>query len=225
MRKIYRYGPLFGLALIGVGALSQTMMAQIARDAIVTPSDPTVADVAVRFAKAVIAHDVASAATYVTDTSRADFLALMELSDRVKQARQDLQAAIAEKFKTEAVRAIRFEGPDDLVLTAEVGELRQLSPTNVDLDMRLFTTNRNRPTQTVTWRAVKADATWKIELPACANPQAAAPLRQNLQTTLAAHAAVTASVKNGTFADLAQAHAALVEAHRAAISQQIRVQP
>ncbi|HEX4557179.1 MAG TPA: hypothetical protein VH249_24525 [Xanthobacteraceae bacterium] len=201
-----RYAPLAGLLLVGAAAVSTTTFAQT------MPGD-----VAANFAKAVVAHDWGAAAAHVTNTSRADFLSLMELGDRVTKARGDLQSAMDQKFKREPARGFHAGAPADAVLSAEVAAQREISPTVVELDMRLSTTRPIDPAPIVTWRAVQAGGVWKIELPACANPQAATPLKQHLEAALAIHIKLAGSISRGEFASAADVRTALANAQRAAM--------
>lgn len=189
-------------------------------DAVAPPA--AAADVALKLVQAGIARDWQAAATYVTGASQADFLALMDLSDRLQKARSNLHLAIEQKFKREETRGLRAATMAGVVLTAEVAAQRQVSPTLVELDMRVHTTQQNRPTQMVTWRAVHADGAWKIELPGCTSPESAALLKQNLQRALAAHVATTSSIKKGEFSTAAAAWTALVTAQRATVPDQTK---
>jgi hypothetical protein len=212
--RTFRICALFaGSVLISVAALATTAFAQ---------RESGAAEVALNFAKAVVARDLGTAATYVTDSSRADFLALMDLGDRLTKARGDLQAAIDQKFEDARTRGFRLDAPTNVVLTAEVAAQREVSPTLIELDMRLYTTRRTTPTQTVTWRAVQAGGTWKIELPQCASPEIAAPLKHRFQTVLDAHLAITGAISKGEFANAVDARAALFAAQRRAIPTQPR---
>ncbi|HEY1472721.1 MAG TPA: hypothetical protein VGF53_01400 [Pseudolabrys sp.] len=147
---------------------------------------------------------------------------MMDLGDQLKAARSNLQTTIDQKFKPEPTRSLRVDAPPNIVLTAEVAALRQISPTLVELDMRLYTTKQNSPTQIVTWRAVQTSGAWKIELPQCASPDIAAPLKQRFQMVLDAHLTVAAAINKGEFASATDARAALLAAQRRAIPTQPR---
>jgi hypothetical protein len=202
------YARLTALVLVGATAVSTVAFAQTMP-----------ADVAASFAKAVVAHDWAAAAIYVTDRSRADFLSLMGLGDRLKKSRDDLQAAMDQKFKRQPARGSQAKAPADAVLAAEVAAQREISPTVLELDMRLSTTRPIDPAPIVTWRAVQTAGEWKIELPACASPEAATPLKQHLQAALDIHLKVAGSISRGEFASAADARTALIGAQRAAFSR------
>jgi hypothetical protein len=191
-------------------AVSTITSAQPAVAAAVAPSPPTAAAVAVNFAKALLAQDVRTAAVYVTARSRADFLALMDLGERLKKARRDLQAALDAKFKRTPVRRSHVDAPADAVPAAEVVDQRVIGPTLVELDVRLSPAEPNDLAQLVTWCAVQADGEWKIEWPACAKPDVAAALKRRLETALDSHSAITASITRGEFANSSQARAAFV---------------
>jgi hypothetical protein len=180
------------------------------------PSGP--ADVARAFAAAAIRHNYASAASYVTDKSRSDFLAVMDLSDRALKARADLQTAIDQKFKGQEARSLRIPVQTGAVLTAEVAAQRQITPNLVELDMRLYTNARTQPTTIVTWRAVHENGAWKIELPQCASPEAVAPLKARLAAMNDTAAKLTASVNAGEFASVDAARTALINAGRAPVT-------
>jgi hypothetical protein len=201
-----RYAPLASLLLVGAAAVSTATFAQTMP-----------ADVAASFAKAAVAHDWEAAAAHVTETSRTDFLSLMGLGDRLRKARSGLQSALDQKFRREPAQGFRADAPADAVLSAEVAAQRQISPTVVELDMRLSTTRPIDPAPIVTWRAVQAGGEWKIELPACASPEAAAPLKQNLQAALDVQLTIAGLISQGAFASAADARAALINAQRAAI--------
>jgi hypothetical protein len=153
----------------------------------------------------------------VSNKSRADFLAVMELGDRARAARADLQTAIDQKFKAQEAQRLRVPRQTDSVLTAEVAGQRQISPDMVELDMRLYTTARTRPVTNVTWRAVRENGQWKIELPQCATPEAVAPLKAQLSAVSNAAAKLTASVKAGEFSSVDAARAAMINAGRPSI--------
>ncbi|MEA2991138.1 MAG: hypothetical protein QOD40_58 [Alphaproteobacteria bacterium] len=228
MRTVGGYIGFVGFVLVGASiALTPTLTPTFAQTApgaaaAITEPAPTAAEVASDFAKAVVRHDIGTAATYVTETSRADFLALIDLGDRLQRARGDLQTAVDQKFRPEPARSLGVDAPPNVVLTAEVAAQRQISPTLVELDMRLYTTKQNSPTQIVTWRAVQTGGTWKIELPQCASPDIAAPLKQRFQTVLDAHLTVAAAINKGEFASATDARAALLAAQRGAIPTQPR---
>jgi hypothetical protein len=176
------------------------------------PSGP--ADVAGAFAAAAIKHDHAAAANFVTDASRADFLELMELSDRVRKANADLQAAIDRTFRPP--KTIRpLERTEHAVLGAEVAAQRPINPDVVEIDMRLSTSKPTEPTVIVSWRVVKVNGAWKIELPQCATPEVAASLKAGLAARLDAVAKTTAAIDRGEFASARQALTTLSNGQRA----------
>jgi hypothetical protein len=181
------------------------------------PQIASPADAARAFAAAAIRHDHAATATYVTDKSRADFLAVMELGDRARAARADLQTAIDQKFKAQEAQRLRVPRQTNSVLTAEVAAQRQSSPDVVELDMRLHTTAPKQPVTNITWRAVRENGQWKIELPQCATPEAVAPLKAQLSAVSDAAAKLTASVKAGEFSSVEAARAAMINAGRLSV--------
>jgi hypothetical protein len=175
-----------------------------------TPASPS--EAARAFAEAAIRHDNAAAASFVTDASREDVLALMDLSDQLLVARAKLGRALAEKFPSQQHAVVRPAALDP-VRRVEVAAERQITSTLVELDMRLFTLPGKPPTS-ATWRVTQVNGAWKIELPQCVSPQQAAPLRARLTTLLDAHANTMTSIHDGEFATAAAARTALSEAVR-----------
>jgi hypothetical protein len=208
-----------GLALVQI-ALATNVLAQATSDQPAPsqqaqpPQAAGPADVARAFAAAEIRHDHAAAAAYVTDKSRADFMALMGLSDRARAARVNLQTAIDQKFKTQEARRVRVPLAAAAVLTAEVAGQRQIDPNTVELNMRLYTATPTQPTVNVTWHAVRENGQWKIELPQCATPEASAPLKARLTEMSNAADKLTTSIKAGEFSSVQAARTALINAGR-----------
>jgi hypothetical protein len=174
------------------------------------PASPS--EAARAFADAAIRHDNAATASFVTDASREDVLALMDLSDQLLVARAKFERALAEKFPSQQHAVVRPAALDP-VRRVEVAAERQITPTLVELDMRLFT-QPGKPPTSVTWRATQVNGVWKIELPQCVSPQQAAPLRARLTTLLDAHGKTMTSIKGGEFATAAAARKALSDAAR-----------
>jgi hypothetical protein len=218
-----RFPSLTGLAL-AAQALPATALAQAAPPAPrqpveihqaqipVTQVPATPSEAARAFADAAIKHDNAAAASFVTDASREDVLALMDLSDQLLVARAKLERALAEKFPSQQHAVVRPAALDP-VRRVEVAAERQITPTLVELDMRLFT-QPGKPPTSATWRVAQMNGAWKIELPQCVSPQQAAPLRARLTTLLDAHAKTVASIHDGEFATATAARKALSEAVR-----------
>jgi hypothetical protein len=184
----------------------------------VAPTSP--AEVAREFVARVVKHDHLGAAELVTDESRADFLQLMELSDRLRTARAELQSAVDGKFRggRAAAGAPPAAGPaPNSVLGADVSAQRQIDANTIELTMRLYTVSRTRPVQDATWRAVQEHGKWKIELPQCAAPGTAAALKQWIRTMIDADKQVTASIHTGGLATLGDVRTALIAAERKAL--------
>jgi len=203
-------------AFLPAAALAQTAPPPEPAPAHAAPAQgpPSPADVARAFAAAAIKHDHAAAANFVTDASRADFIEVMALSDRVRNAHADLQAALDRTFRPPKTMRPP-ERTDYAVLGAVVAAQRQVNPDVVEIDMRLATSKPTEPTATVTWRAVKVKGEWKIELPQCATPDVAAPLKARLATRLDAVAKTTAAIDRGEFASARQALSTLSRTRRA----------
>jgi hypothetical protein len=189
----------------------------------------------------VVKHDYPGAADLVTNESRAEFLQLMGLSDRLRTARAELQNAVDGKFRARpaAAGAPPAAGPSapaaagpasNSVLGADVAAQRQIDANHVELTMRLYTVSRTRPVQSATWRAVQEQGKWKVELPQCASPKTAAALKQRIGSLTDADRQVTASINKGELATLGDVRTALIAAERKALPLReappmIRIEP
>ncbi len=214
MGAVRRWAPLAGLCLIGFVAFAAPAFPQ-------SQFAPDAAAVALSLAKAVVARDNATAASYVTDASRAYFLALTDLSDRLRKAQTALPAAANEKFPSPQERADGVAMPADGVLTAEVADQRPVGPAAVQLDIRLFTTHRINPVRTVTWTAVQSAGAWKFELPQCASPAVATVTKERLQRALDAHVTVATACTSGKITS----KTAVRTAHYRATRRDVRAAP
>lgn len=179
-------------------------------------------ELAREFVARVVKHDNVGAAEMVTDASRADFLQLMGLSDRLRAARAELQSAVDVKLRARRTAAgtgasAAAGQPPNSVLGADVTAQRQIDANTVELTMRLYTISRTRPVQNAIWRAVQEHGKWKIELPQCAAPGTAAALKQRIGTLIDADKQVTASIHNGEIATLGDLRPALIAAERKAL--------
>lgn len=175
------------------------------------------AEVALKLVAALKAHDDAAAATYLVSASRQDFVLLMQASTQLATIRRRLDERSAVAFGADdavTLRSRQQTGPD-AVLTAEVATQTQVDPNTTALTLNLVTSNAT-PVQHVSWRAVKENGAWKIELPACASPTEAAGLRQRMAEMGSIAENVTKKIDGGVFSSPAEARAALIQAERSA---------
>jgi len=210
-RGYRRHRPVLALVLILGGGASAAPVTAFGQ----TADGP--AEVALKLVAALKAHDNATAATYLVSANRQDFVSLMEASAQLATVRKRLDERTSAAFGTDdaiTLQARQQTGPD-AVLTAEVVTQTQVDPNTTALTLDLVTSNAT-PVQHVSWRAIKENGAWKIELPACASPTEAAGLRQRMAEMGRIAESVTEKIDGGVFSSPAAARAALIQAEQSA---------
>jgi len=176
------------------------------------------AEVALKLVAALKSHDNATAATFLVAANRDDFTSLMDASARLDATRKRLGERTAAAFGDEnamVMRGAAKSGPD-AVVRADVARQTPIDRDTVELALDLVTSSA-ATVQHTTWRAVKENGAWKIELPACASPAAAAGLRQRITDMTRIAEDIATKVDSGALRSPVETRAALIAAERPAL--------